>query len=672
MAFADRHTDTSMSAALPDQICAELNRRWSTRRSPQLDALYDNRREASQRQRARIAAHLAAFAYLLFSLTDVILLPDVAATSIVARVVISSLFAVGTELQYRLGAGMLFMECHCAAAIVIAYATWLLIANTSEYELIRSYYTTYSVIFMIGQNVFFNFRPSVAAISSTAILVISLANIFAGHNQNLSYIVAVGVLQISTYVITLYVNLSLNDERYRVFLNAIFAEHRQAEALERGAALLRLSTTDALTGLVNRRAIDEELRSYWKAWCADSAGFAVILIDVDYFKRYNDQYGHQEGDRCLKAIACAMEGAVENLACSIGRFGGEEFILLAPSQSRAQVAAIAESIRCAVEDLQMPHEQRPDDAYVVTVSIGVALSQDVLGTKAERLVTEADRALYNAKRSSRNCVKIYDRGEPNQLDLDESIAELLRTALAAKRVSLVYQPIYNITSRRIEAVEALMRLTGSDGKSVAPDVFIPIAERMGLILPLGLWAIRTACEELLTDGHVPKVSVNVSVVQLQSPGFGLAVAAILAEANVSPRRLVLEITEGLKIEGKTEAIKSIRELHSMGVEVWLDDFGTGFAGLSCIREITFDAVKIDRSFLHASSAPRGAQMLKNIVDLVRGTGCETIIEGVETPEQLLVAAKEGVDYAQGYHLNRPMPAEGIRALSPWGKEALKA
>lgn len=651
-----------MPPGLSEQIDAELGKRWYSRRLPALARLYDARSETAHWQDARISSRTAGIVYIAFFFTDLILISDVAYYNIAARFVIGLTFIFGIDLQIRSNVRSIYVDCQCAIGIVAAYTSWMWLCSLSSYEINSSHYLTYGIIFIVGQNVFFNFRFRLAVVSSTVMLAVFAAFLLRSFYYSFEYAVAIGALYLSTYTLTLFVNWKLNEERYRVLLNSLHAELRQEEAVERGAALLRLSTTDALTGLANRRAIDEELRTFWGNWQNGEKSFGVILIDVDYFKRYNDQYGHQQGDRCLIAVAEAMRKATAHGQCILGRFGGEEFILLVRCATREHMALVAEGVRRAVEDLQIRHEQRPDPCFVVTVSLGAAFCRDITGAKVERLITEADRALYVAKKSDRNCVKVFDRNDPREINVDETVETLLRTATAEGRVAMVYQPIRDARSGAIVGAEALMRLTSPGGKPISPAVFIPIAERMGTIVELGQWAIRTACREVIADDRVALVSVNVSAVQLSVPSFALSVAAILSETGVAPHRLVVEITEGLQIEGQPDIIRCIGQLRQLGVKIWLDDFGTGFAGLSCVREIAFDAVKIDRSFLQATATPKGADMFRNIVDLVRNVGCQTLVEGIETQEQQDLSAALQVDLLQGYHLGKPMPADALRAL----------
>ncbi|MBX9930808.1 MAG: EAL domain-containing protein [Methylobacterium sp.] len=652
-----------MQPQIAELIDTELGKRWHEKRSLTLSRLYNRRYDAAQRKEARVTIWLAGALYILFSITDVILIKDIYFYSVVMRFFISIAYVLIIDFQLQRNFDLSVIDKQCAIGVFSGYAAWIWLSSYSQNSLSVSYYLTYGTIFMMITNLYFNFKFKLAALSSGLIVATLLISLFTIFNVNLEFIVAISVLYVSSYALTLFVNWKLNEERYRVFLNSLHAEIQQKEAIERGAALLRLSTTDALTGLANRRATDDELRALWEGWQSSRQGFAVVLIDIDYFKRFNDHYGHQEGDRCLVAVAGAMARATARHSCALGRFGGEEFIVLIRCESRDEAGLVAEEVRHAVESLRFVHEQRPDHIGFVTVSVGAAFSGDVGGDKVERLVTEADRALYGAKASGRNRVRVFDRNEPRKVDEDGTIADLLRSAVVEGRISLAYQPIREVESGRIVAAEALMRLTNTKGKPISPAAFIPVAERTGAIMELGRWAIATACRDLIGNDLVPVVSVNMSAVQLKAPGFALSVAAILGETGILPHRLALEVTEGLEIDNQPEIESCIRELKQLGVQVWLDDFGTGFAGLSCLRKIDFDVVKIDRSFLQASHAPKGAAMFRDMVGLLKNAGHAIVVEGIEDEEQLDFLAEQAVDLVQGFHLGKPMPLAAFKQVT---------
>ncbi|MBU0583790.1 MAG: EAL domain-containing protein [Alphaproteobacteria bacterium] len=648
-----------MTNALANLIDADLSEKRRDLSRQELRDLYRVDGAAERKQAARQGLWIAGLVYLLFSITDLILIPDVAAYTIAARFAVGVVMLTLIELLFRYDARIEWLDGTCAVGLIIGYAGWLYPAMMTQQIQTFSYYMVFGAIFMMGANLFFSFRFRLSVISSGIVLATFFLALHFFPASG-TYRLVFGTFYISCFTFTSYVNWKLNVERYNVFLNALEARNQHKEATERGKALLRLSRTDPLTGLENRRAVDERLRDYWSDWQLLGSSFVAILIDVDFFKKFNDCYGHQEGDRCLVQVADALSATIKKHNASIGRYGGEEFIVLARMERKEQVALLAEAIRRTVENLAIVHEQRRDGMSIVTVSIGAAFTRSQTGPKLEKIIHEADRALYLAKASGRNCVRLFDPSDPQSSDESENIAALLKIAINQDLVSMVYQPIQNVDTGRLEAVEALMRLRMLDGTSVPPSLFIPVAERTGAILELGRWAIRTVCHELILDNHVSLVSVNVSPIQLRTPGFATSVAAILTETGVTGNRLAFEITEGLEMEMHSDILRCISDLKLLGIRIWLDDFGTGFAGLSWLRLIDFDTVKIDRSFLHDCRSSRGRAMLKDIIGLIRNRGHKILVEGVETEEQLLLMREFGIDKIQGYHIGRPAPADSFQ------------
>lgn len=649
--------DQSVPHTLADLV--ELDPSMRSRRplARDLHVLYRKAGGCIRRRGTRQGLLFAIVIYLLFSITDVLLIPDVAAYTIAARFIVAAGVLIAFEIQYRNSVRTDWLDVTCAVGLVLAYVGWLSPALMTQETQSFSHYMVFGSIFMMGANLFFSFRFLLSVISSSVILAAFFIALSLFPSDS-SYQLALGTFYVSCFTFTSYVNWKLNKERYNVFLNALEAKVQHREATERGRALLRLSRTDPLTGLDNRRAIDEKLRDYWVEWQKSGRAFAVILIDIDFFKRFNDYYGHQEGDRCLAVVAEALKKTANQHNGSMGRFGGEEFILVAQIEEEEQVERLAEAIRHTIEDLTLTHDQRRDGTSVVTASVGASFTRKQTADKLEKVIHEADRALYLAKAAGKNCIRLFDPNDPESGDESENLAALLKIAIAKGLVSLVYQPIQSVATGKTEAVEALMRLRTLDGTFVPPSLFIPVAERTGTILELGRWAIRTACRELLVNSEVHIVSVNVSPIQLKTPGFASSVAAILGETGVSGSRLALEITEGLEMEIHSDILRCINELKLLGIKIWLDDFGTGFAGLSWLRLIDFDTVKIDRSFLHDRG---GKAMLLDIVGLIRNRGAKILVEGVESDEQLALMGEFGIDQVQGYHVGRPLRAKNFRA-----------
>ena len=615
--------------------------------------LHQNQTEPERIAAARHGLWVAVIVYLCFSVLDHLLVPDVARTLLSSRLAIGALALVALETQMFLGPKARLIDLTCALALVAGYAGWLFPAATTEFVANLRYYMVFGAIFMMGANLFFGLRFLLSMTTSASVLALFLWVVIKIFGAETSYIIALGTFYVTCFVFTSYVNWRLNKERYNVFLNALEARKQNREAVERGKALLRLSNTDYLTGVENRRAIDQRLRDHWAGWQNAGTAFAAILVDVDFFKKYNDYYGHQAGDHCLVLVANALKTALIPFNASLGRYGGEEFIVLAPTSSRDDVAQLAETIRQTVEKMALIHDQRKDGMNVVTVSVGAAFTRARFGPRLEKIITEADRALYSAKANGRNCVRLFDPNDPQSGDDSEHIAALLRVAVANDLVSLVYQPILNLNTGEIDGAEALMRLKLLDGTPVPPSVFIPIAERTGSILDLGLWTLRQACQEILVPGHAPVVSVNVSPIQLKTRGFAAAVAEILIDTGVDGQHVAFEITEGINMDRQSDILRCIKDLENMGIRIWLDDFGTGFAGLSWLRLFNFDTVKIDRSFLQDSDTPKGRSMLRDIIALVRNRGHRILVEGIETEEQLNLMRQFEIDHVQGFFIGRP-------------------
>jgi len=626
----------------------------------QLRRLYNEEGENGRKSATRHGLWIAVAAYLAYSVTDYLFVRDVAQYTITGRFIVGICALCLLELLIFFKAKADTVDIAAAVSVLAAYLVWLLTAQMTEGMQAFSYYLVFGAIFMMSVNLFFSFRFQTALAASATNMLIFIIALYLFVPMLLLHKLILGAFCISCFIFTSYVNLQLNRERYKVFLNAFEASLQQAAADERGRALLHLSNTDALTGLENRRAIDQRLRDHWQRWQDERTSFAVLLIDVDFFKHYNDYYGHQEGDRCLIAVSQTLEGVAFSRDAVIGRYGGEEFIVITSATRSNEVAELAEAMRAAMRTLAWPHEHRRDGTSIVTISIGVSSTRGS-SKQVDKVIYEADRALYVAKASGRDTVMVFDPEDPHHSDDTENIAALLKIALEKRLVSLVYQPIRNVKTGKMDAVEALMRLRMLDGTPVSPGTFIPIAERTGTIIQLGRWAIRTVCSELLATDVVRIASVNVSPIELKMPGFASYVAATLAEFRLIGARLAIEITEGVELEMDHDVVRCISDLRKLGVQIWLDDFGTGFAGLSWLRLIEFDTVKIDKSFLHDCNTEKGRMLLRDIVRLLRNRGVQILVEGAETKEHAVLMQHYGIDQIQGFYVGRPGPAAQLEA-----------
>jgi diguanylate cyclase (GGDEF)-like protein len=419
---------------------------------------------------------------------------------------------------------------------------------------------------------------------------------------------------------------------------------RQDEATARHAAL-----HDPLTGLWNRRALMEHLADL--ARYRDERVVELCLLDLDGFKRVNDSWGHAAGDELIADVAARLVDMVPPGAF-IARLGGDEFSIVTqsdPASARREEATSATAVLSAASGiLQLGSRQ-----IQVAGSVGRATARS-MDLDIGNLMRAADVALYHAKDLGRGRVVTFDGDLDRQRRDSLMMEEHLRVTLAGPGIEVVYQPLISATDQKICGVEALARWTGSPLGRVPPDVFIPVAEKAGMIDLLGLQVLRQA---LAATGRWPGIGVcvNVSPVQLQDHGFADKVAAIMAEAAFDPARLTLEITEGVLISHPEQAMQAIVALRALGVGIALDDFGSGFASIGTLRAFAFDRVKVDKSLVAALDAQESAApVLQATIALANAMEISVTVEGIETDLHAQAALLYGCDVLQGYLYSKPL------------------
>jgi len=425
---------------------------------------------------------------------------------------------------------------------------------------------------------------------------------------------------------------------------------------------------DPLTGLPNRALFMEMLEhAVAKSRRPGKHLFGTLFIDVDRFKAINDSLGHFIGDQLLIAVSQRLQTCIRSRDV-IARLGGDEFtILLNDVRHPAEVTLTATRIK---QSFTTPFKLEGHEVFV-TASIGVALSSTA-DTCAEDILRDADTAMYRAKTLGRNRQEIFDVSmrapAMDRLNLEND----MRLGIERGEFQLCYQPIVSLATEQLASFEALLRWKRRDGRIMMPSEFIPIAEETGLIDQLGMWTLREACRQLgvwadrLPSASQLAITVNVSSRQLMHPEFIEQVAAAVRDAGVRPESLCLEITESTLIHSLDRAANLLGELRALGLQVFLDDFGSGYSSLSYLHRFPVNALKIDRSFmssLAANTADRPA-IVESIIALAQSVGADVVAEGVETREQLRRLRQIGCGYAQGFLF--------AEALAPSAAEALIA
>jgi diguanylate cyclase (GGDEF)-like protein/PAS domain S-box-containing protein len=421
---------------------------------------------------------------------------------------------------------------------------------------------------------------------------------------------------------------------------------------------------DALTGLPNRTLFYDRLtQELARARRHDGRRLAVLFLDLDQFKVVNDTLGHAAGDRLLIEIAGRLQQTVRE-SDTVARIGGDEFTFLLPGIDHAEDAARA--AQKILEAVSRPLEIDGHRLYVTT-SIGISL-YPADGEDAEALLSSADIAMYRAKDLGRSGFQLSNPAMNAKSVARLTLERDLRMAIERGELTLVYQPQADVISGRTVGVEALVRWNHPQRGLVLPGEFIAIAEETRLILPLGEWVLRTACEQARRwqqeiGGPPPRVAVNLSALQFRQRNLARTVQAILSESGTAPGSLVIEITESAAMLDAGLTIEVLSELREMGLRIAIDDFGTGHASLAYLKQFPIDTLKIDRSFVSDMEASReGAAIVNAIVGLAHGLGLEVLAEGVENESQLHRLAACGCDEYQGFLISKPVAPAAVPGL----------
>lgn len=430
----------------------------------------------------------------------------------------------------------------------------------------------------------------------------------------------------------------------------------------------RMAYTDALTGLTNRLAFRESLDHRLMMLRGSGRQLGLLFADIDDFKRVNDTLGHEAGDEVLLQFASRISGVVGLMGgdeALLARFGGDEFvILIQDGDVRDSATRLAEAL---VRELGQPLMLEGRQVFLGT-SIGITLFPED-ASDASGLMKNGDIAMYQAKVAGKNCYRYYSRAMDQAVERRVHMEQELRGAWERGELSLVYQPIVRMSDRRVVGAEALLRWQHPEMGTIPPAVFIDVAEQSGLIESIGPRVLRAACAAAAqwanaAGSHEPPfVSVNVSPRQLRTGDLPEEVAACLRDTGLPASRLHLELTETAVISDEAHASALLAKLHRTGVKVWLDDFGTGFSGLSHLRRVPVDGVKIDKSFVaDMQRDPDDLALTTAIIAMAHSLGITVVAEGVEKEAQYDILRARGCNLAQGYWLGHPMTATEFRHL----------
>jgi diguanylate cyclase (GGDEF)-like protein len=444
-----------------------------------------------------------------------------------------------------------------------------------------------------------------------------------------------------------------------VYLVLASRNSRQIELANR--RVLDLAQIDTLTGLPNRAVFLDQLEAAVDARERPLGdNFSVLLLDLDRFKNVNDSLGHAAGDALLREVANRLRSVLRS-SDVLARLGGDEFAIIQAGCDDQRTGSIDLATRICkriAEPFLLLGRQ-----IEVGTSIGIAMVPEH-GSDREQLLKKADLALYRSKSAGRNCFTLYDEVMSAELEARNTLESDLRDAIARCHFEVHYQPFYDVQSGQRRGLEALVRWRHPTRGLIPPDQFIPLAEETGLIVPLGEWVLRRACDDATSWPADTKVAVNLSPVQFKQTDLFDVIQSALRNSGLSPERLEIELTESVLLERAVENHAFMHELKSIGISLALDDFGTGYSSLSCLTAFPFDKIKIDKSFIsNLARRDKSSAIISSIVTLAFGLDMSVTAEGVETREQFERLKTLGVNFAQGYFLGRPVPIDELEGQS---------
>ena len=465
---------------------------------------------------------------------------------------------------------------------------------------------------------------------------------------------------------TRWIELTVTDRRDDPAVGGLILNYNDIDGRKRAEmALVHRATHDDLTGLVNRTGLTERLECALGTTARAGAHVGIVFLDIDQFQLVNDGLGHDVGDHLLQALADRLVAA-GSPGETVARFGGDSFAVVCPQvMGTTRLGTRAEQlVAVATGAFQVDGSE-----IVVTITAGAACSGPA--DSVITLLRDADTALHRAKLQGRGQVAVFQDEERGRASALLELSTALAGAIERDELDVVYQPIVDMATGTLVACEALARWHHPERGLVGPDEFIPLAERTGLIGPIGTWVLDTAIAQLTRwDRARPweprlTMSVNLSARQLSGADCVDRVASALQRGGLDGKRLHLELTEGALVENLESGRDTLRALRGLGVRIAIDDFGTGYSSLSYLKRLPIDMLKIDRSFVAGlGTDPDDTSIVQAIASLARTLGLDLVAEGVETDRQRQVLLDLGCQFGQGYWWSRPISGDELGAWSP--------
>ncbi len=440
-------------------------------------------------------------------------------------------------------------------------------------------------------------------------------------------------------------------------------ESQKMNLIESESKLHKMAFYDSLTGLPNKELFINRLEQNISLAKRNGKLIGTMFIDLDSFKSLNDTMGHSAGDIVLKSVAERFENCVRK-EDTVSRFGGDEYLIQICNFEK--VEDLHKITKKIMDSLQKPIMVNNVE-FVITASVGVAV-YPVDGEDPETLIKNADIAMYAAKNKGKNESVFCSPKMKNDVVKKMKLTNKLYRAMGNKELYLQYQPQINVETKEIIGFEALLRWNNAEYGLISPEIFIPLAETTGMIVPIGLWVFKTVCEQCKECRKAfnkdYRISINLSLEQLKDSNFIRQISKIIEDTNTVPEHLQIEITESIAFNQDSYVLQRIKEIKDLGITISIDDFGTGHSSLSRLRTFPIDLIKIDMEFVQgiSTNSHKEKEIVKSIIQLSKNLGMKVLAEGVETEEQYQFLKNEMCDEIQGFYFYKPMMPDDIKKI----------
>lgn len=637
----------SFSEDLKNKVYAEENSSWWKPADKEVMRLFQQEHAAYDRKIVRFGFWVAVLTYVSFGIGDIYLFPSAGHSMLLARLVCGIFFLGIFEFAEYKGASLDILHWIASAAIIVGSSSWLFASLQAVDQLTLSQFMVFGTIFVLGANLFFNFKLSLSAFTSSTVTVVFVVTTLCFVDVSWTTKILLAVFYVNITIFSLYLSRRLSVERYHTFLHALQAKFQERLALERKEELKRVVEIDKLTGLKNRIAISREYVNLSRQRLSATEQIGVFLVDIENLVRVEKRLGKKIYEETLIRLARTLNETAAAHSGIVGRFGDNEFIVLARVTSDEHLEIIGQQIRDCVNSILVPGDNGEQRSTSLIARIGATATRNDANMDFTAILKEAERAVFMGRSEAVSTFRVFDPAYRVEDALNQSVVDLLTGKSAETSLQVNYTPVFDRRSEIVRGYEAEISLLDKNGSVVCPEILSVTAEGVGELLVIAGAAVERVCSDLVTVEDPHFVALKMHPAYFRDPSFVDRFRQIVSYYGVSSSSLAFVIADHANILSETQVQKNLEELGGMGVQFWLDNFGTLNVGLDWVRRYDFNVVKIDPSLMNEIHLPKVSTFLEDLTRLLKNTGTQVLLTGIESEHQKVWALASEADLLEG-------------------------